>query len=248
MAKEQQKRRRKRRVVESAYAGDVKPSGVFGLFTSRRVIQAFFIVMALAIVGGLIAGALSAGAFGGSGAPKPDPTFVVPEDGTSVQATATVERQVFDEAPPLTIDPSKTYTATVQTESGTFEVDLLAAETPQTVNNFVFLAREGFYDGLAFFFVDPGFSAQAGDPRCTSATDSPQTCSGDAGYELAQEAPGPFAEGNLGMVNSSQFFVALAASEQFDQFTPFGRVTSGLDVFEQLAPGTKITGIEIREE
>jgi cyclophilin family peptidyl-prolyl cis-trans isomerase len=248
MAKEQQKRRRKRRVVESAYAGDVKPSGVFGLFTSRRVIQAFFVIMALAIVGGLVAGALSAGAFGGSGAPKPDPTFVVPEDGTSVQATATVERQVFDEAPPLTIDPGKTYTATVQTEAGDFEIELLAADATETVNNFVFLAREGFYEGLAFFFVDPGFSAQAGDPRCTSATDSPQNCSGDAGYELAQEAPGPFVTGNVGMVNSSQFFVALTDSEQFEQFTPFGRVTSGLDIVDQIAAGTKITGIEVQEE
>jgi cyclophilin family peptidyl-prolyl cis-trans isomerase len=246
MAKDQQKRRRKRRVVESAYAGDVKPPGFFRLFVSRRVIQGIFILMAIVIAAST--GAVCFGdTIGSDATPKPDPTFVRPDDATAVEATATVGAKVYDEPPPFTIDEDGAYTALVRTESGDFEIELLPGQAPRTVNNFVFLAREGFYDGLAFFFVDPGFSAQAGDPRCTSAEDSPQTCTGDAGFELPQEAPSAFEAGSVGMVNSSQFFVAFTDSDQFSAFTPFGRVVSGLEVAEAMTAGTKITGIEVQE-
>lgn len=253
MAKDQQSRRRKRRVVESAYAGDVKPPGFFRLFVSARVIRGIFIVMALALIGGLIAGALSAGAFGGSGQ-KPDPTFVVPpdDDDPAAQATATPEPKHYDEAPPFSIDPEKTYHATVKTASGDFTIELRAVEAPNTVNNFVFLARQGFYNGLAFFEVDPEFSAQTGDPRCTSAEDRAQNCSGGPGYEWVQESPGAFSRGDVGLVNGSQFVIALPESDQllaqFEEFTPFGRVVSGLEVVEQLEIGTTITEITIEEE
>ena len=71
-------------------------------------------------------------------------------------------------APPrIVIDPNKRYTATFHTEVGDFQVELFAAQAPQTVNNFVFLAREGFYDGTMFHRVIPGFMAQGGDPTGT---------------------------------------------------------------------------------
>lgn len=118
-------------------------------------------------------------------------------------------------------------------------MQLDAAAAPQTVNNFVFLARDGFYDGLAFHYVAPGFSAQAGDPTSHGG--------GGPGYELEQEAPGRFEPGMLGMVNGSQFFIALTDAEQFQQFTPFGRILSGFDLAEQISVGTTIRTIEIRE-
>jgi cyclophilin family peptidyl-prolyl cis-trans isomerase len=148
----------------------------------------------------------------------------------------------------MTIDATKSYTATIKTAEGDITVDLLASQAPATVNNFVFLAREGFYDGLAFFFVDDeGTYAQAGDPDCTSG-DNVATCDGGPGYDLPQEKPGAFDTGTLGMVNGSQFFIALGESDSFARYTPFGRITSGLDVAEQLARGTQIESIEIAEQ
>ncbi|OGO52054.1 MAG: hypothetical protein A2148_06875 [Chloroflexi bacterium RBG_16_68_14] len=148
----------------------------------------------------------------------------------------------------MSIDPQKRYIATIKTQEGDIEVELFAVEAPQTVNNFVFLARDGFYDGLTFHQVQATFSAQAGDPACTAANASACRGDGGPGYELTQEAPGNFQEGVLGMANASQFFIALTNSEQFAAYTPFGRILSGLDVAESVAKGTEIQTIEIQEQ
>ena len=115
-------------------------------------------------------------------------------------------------------------------------------------SNFVFLAKDGFYNGLEFHFVAKSFDAQAGDPSCLAAK-SDALCRGNGGpgYDLPQEKPGDFQPGELGMVNGSVFFIALGASPQFSQYTPFGKITSGLDVAQKIAKGTAITSIEISE-
>jgi cyclophilin family peptidyl-prolyl cis-trans isomerase len=119
---------------------------------------------------------------------------------------------------------------------------------PQTVNNFVFLAQAGFYDGLTFHNAQAGFDVQAGDPSCT--VDDPAGCRGNGGpgYELEQEKPGEFEVGTLGMANGSQFFIVLGQSDEFSSFTPFGQVTDGLDVVQQLVRGSVIESITVQAQ
>jgi cyclophilin family peptidyl-prolyl cis-trans isomerase len=244
---QQGKRRRKRYEPGSAYAGDVKPAGVFGVFANVRL---FFIVGALIMIGGLAAGGICSLNQNNAGSNTGD-DFVKPDDndGTGTpDAQPTVEIKQYPSAPALTIDPSKTYTATIKTTAGDIQVDLLGSDVPQTVNNFVFLAKDGFYNGLTFYHVTTGFDAQAGDPNCRAdQADVGCTGRGGPGYEFEQEKPGAFSVGSIGMVNGSVFFIALDDSEQFAEFTPFGQITSGLDVARQLVQGAEINSIEISE-
>jgi cyclophilin family peptidyl-prolyl cis-trans isomerase len=248
MARQQTKKRRKRYQPGSAYAGDVRPTGVLGIIGGSGTMKAVFFVMALALAGGGLYGIFNTGVFGNNQDNLAG--FNVPDDlqptGTPSGEPTPAGKQ-YAVAPSMTIDTTKTYTATITTELGDIQVQLDAAAAPQTVNNFVFLARDGFYDGLTFHYVSQGFSAQAGDPTGQG--------SGGPGYELPHEASGDFDAGTVGMANGttpgqnsgSQFFIALTASDQFDTFTPFGRVVSGLDVAEQLAIGTTIESVQITE-
>ncbi len=138
-----------------------------------------------------------------------------------------------------------TLEATMDTAKGTMVIGFYPEKAPGHVRNFAKLAQEGFYDSLVFHFVEQGFSANAGDPACT--TTSVSACRGDGGpgYELTGGPLGDFETGVLGMANGSQFFIALTESEQFDDFTAFGRIVSGLDVAEQVTAGTAIETIEI---
>ncbi|HOG47990.1 MAG TPA: peptidylprolyl isomerase [Anaerolineae bacterium] len=136
----------------------------------------------------------------------------------------------------MAIDPAKTYTATIVTDKGDITIELLAAQAPQTVNNFVFLARQGYYDGVTFHRVLEGFMAQGGDPTGRGG--------GGPGYEFADEitpeltfdGPGIVAMANSGPnTNGSQFFITYAATTHLNgKHTIFGRVTAGMDVAEQL--------------
>ena len=191
----------------------------------------------------------------------------------SVEATETPveepQRQVktYPGEPQMSIDTAKSYTAVIKTDKGDITLELFAAEAPATVNNFVFLARDGFYDGLTFFRVTPGFVAQAGDPTCS--TDPTITCSGSGGpgYVLKREDSGHSHEaGVLAMgapqggdeVNGSQFYITYAAQTHLDgRDTVFGRVVAGQDVLDSLtprdyrdaaaAPGDTILSITIEE-
>jgi len=186
--------------------------------------------------------------FTGSSGNGSSSSFVQPDSGDSgatVQPQATVEVTTYTGPPPLTVDPSSTYMATIKTDVGDIEVELFADTAEEAVNNFVFLAQDGFYDNLIFNYVEPGFSANAGDPGCTTASVSACRGDGGPGYELTGGPPGDFEEGVLGMANGSQFFIALTESEQFDGYTAFGKIVSGLDVAEQVTAGTAIETIEI---
>lgn len=139
-------------------------------------------------------------------------------------------------APPtMAIDPTKRYTAKIETSEGTIEATLLAQEAPQTVNNFVFLAREGFYDGVIFHRVINGFMIQTGDPTGTGR--------GGPGYQFNDEpvsrryTRGILAMANAGPnTNGSQFFIVHGGDVGLPpNYTIFGEVTSGMDVVDAIA-------------
>jgi len=256
MGKQQQKRRRKRHLPQqSAYAGDVKPPGIFALFSDIRLIRGVFILMAVGLVAGLFAVVFAPDILlgGGANTAADNSNFVLPDDDEAQDEDPSIggEARQFESAPQVTIDPSKTYTATIHTELGDIEVELMPDQALEAVNSFVFLAREGFYDGLIFHYGDGTFSANAGDPACQATSAS--NCRGDGGpgYELSNDAAGEFQRGVLGLANGSQFFITLTESptslEQFEGFPAFGRVLSGLDVAEQVTAGTEIRSIEIFE-
>lgn len=135
----------------------------------------------------------------------------------------------------MTIDPNKEYTAIIDTTYGKITVQLLPKEAPITVNNFVFLAREGFYNGLKIHRVVKGFVFQAGDPRGDGT--------GGPGYQFQDEpVVGDYLPGTVAMANSgpntngSQFFVTDAPTPHLNQHhTIFGEVVSGLDVVRSIA-------------
>jgi len=172
-----------------------------------------------------------------------------------------LERRQFTHCPPLTIDPSRQYVATLHTEKGDIILELYADRAPLAVNNFIFLARNGWFDGVTFHLVIPGIVAQAGDPSGTGI--------GGPGYAFITEISSDLKfdqAGVLGMANSgpdtngSQFFIALAANPQWDgSYTIFGQVIAGLEVAQGLAPrnpaatldlppGDKILSVEIVEK
>ena len=153
-----------------------------------------------------------------------------------IELTLLEERQ-FTDCPPFSIDPSKQYLAVLQTDKGDITLDLFADQAPLAVNNFVFLARQGWYDGVTFHRVLPDFMAQTGDPTGTGY--------GGPGYafdneitDLKFDSPGVVGMANAGPgSNGSQFFITYAAAPHLDGgFTIFGRLVSGMDVLQKLTP------------
>lgn len=151
----------------------------------------------------------------------------------------------FSACPPLVIDLAKTYTATLKTSRGDVTVKLFVDKAPNTVNNFVFLAQNGWYDNIPFHQVVPGSLAQTGDPSGTGM--------GNPGYFIPDEITptlkfdraGMLAMFNVGSgTNGSQFFITLGPQPDLNQrYTIFGEVTSGLDVLSNLPPrGLGISG------
>jgi len=140
----------------------------------------------------------------------------------------------FSAPPPMSIDPSKKYTATIDTSMGTMKADLFADEAPATVNNFVFLARQGFYDSVTFHRVINNFMVQTGDPTGTGT--------GGPGYRFNDEpVKRKYVRGTLAMANSgantngSQFFIVHKDYPLPPNYTIFGQVTDGLDVLDKIA-------------
>ena len=154
-------------------------------------------------------------------------------------------------APPSgALDTSKTYAATFKTERGDFVVELYADRAPRTVENFVNLARAGFYDGTTFHRVINGFMAQGGDPTGTG-TGGPGYQFGDEFHpSLRHDGAGVLSMANAGPgTNGSQFFITHSAQPHLDnRHSVFGRVTSGQNVVDSIKQGDKINSIEITEE
>jgi cyclophilin family peptidyl-prolyl cis-trans isomerase len=137
--------------------------------------------------------------------------------------------------PDLAIDLDKTYSAVLDTNHGEITIDLDGGRAPLAVNNFVFLAREGYYDDVVFHRVIPGFVAQGGDPTGTGR--------GGPGYRFRDELDGPggYGRGTVAMANAgpntngSQFFICLADVGLPHSYTIFGSVTSGMEAVDSIA-------------
>lgn len=148
-----------------------------------------------------------------------------------------LEQKQFTECPPMTLDQSQTYFATLKTEKGDISIELFDDVAPMAVNSFIFLARAGWFNGVTFHRVIPGFVAQAGDPTGTGF--------GGPGYAFGNEISADLKfdqAGLLGMANSgpgsngSQFFITYAPAPNLDGgYTIFGRVVGGMDIVEKLS-------------
>jgi peptidyl-prolyl cis-trans isomerase B (cyclophilin B) len=155
----------------------------------------------------------------------------------------------YSAAPAMSIDPNKTYTATFDTSRGTIVCDLFAKDAPATVNNFVFLARDKFYDGTKFHRVIADFMIQGGDPEGTGR--------GGPGYKFADEVrnnPRRHQRGSLSMANAgpntngSQFFITHIATDWLDgKHTVFGQVRSGQEVVDAVKQGDVLKSVTITE-
>ena len=203
-----------------------------------------------------------------STSPEPEPTATPAPSGP----------KQYDSPPPVTIDPDKKYTATFQmAKGGSFVVELFAKDALKTVNNFVFLARDGFYDGVTFHRVIPDFMAQTGDPTGTGTGGPGYRFADEFSPALSHDGPGILSMANAGGIdtNGSQFFITFVPTTFLDPFeadgTPkncaqrqrgvschlvFGRVVEGMDIVNGVtprdpgsatAPGDVITSITIDE-
>ncbi len=155
----------------------------------------------------------------------------------------------WNSPPAMQIDVTKTYRVTMETTRGTIELDLYPQHAPMTVNNFVFLTREGFYDGLTFHRVIKDFVIQGGDPTGRG--------SGGPGYRFADEVMGNPLKHEAGVIsmanagpntNGSQFFITHTPQPHLNgRHTVFGKVVSGMDVVYAIQQGDKMTKVTVRE-
>lgn len=155
----------------------------------------------------------------------------------------------WDNPPEMQIDVNKNYQAMIETSRGTIAIELYPQHAPQTVNNFVFLAREGFYDGVSFHRVISDFMIQGGDPTGTGR--------GGPGYSFADEFKGNPLKHEKGVIsmanagpntNGSQFFITHDPQLHLNgKHTVFGKVTKGQDVVDEIKQNDKMVKIEITE-
>lgn len=164
--------------------------------------------------------------------------------------TTMAEPKQWESPPPMSIDPSKVYVAEITTSRGNITLELYPEHAPKTVNNFVFLAGEGFYDGVTFHRVIRDFVIQGGDPSGTGA--------GGPGYRFKDETAGNplvHAAGVISMANAgpdtngSQFFITHAPQPHLNgRHTVFGKVTEGMDVVLAVQQGDVMERVEAREK
>ncbi|MDW8317848.1 MAG: peptidylprolyl isomerase [Anaerolineae bacterium] len=152
--------------------------------------------------------------------------------------------------PAMQIDPQKRYTATIETNRGNIVVELYPQHAPKTVNNFVFLAREGFYDGVTFHRVIPDFVIQGGDPTGTGR--------GGPGYRFEDEVRGNPLKHEAGVLsmanagpntNGSQFFITHSPQPHLNgRHTVFGKVVGGMDVVNAIQQGDFMIRVTVQEQ
>ncbi len=147
----------------------------------------------------------------------------------------------YDSSPSMSIDPTKTYTATIETSAGTLEAEFYPQDAPIAVNNFIFLARDGYYDGIIFHRIISGFMIQGGDPTGSG--------SGGPGYKFDDEpVTRSYTRGTLAMANAgpntngSQFFIMHADYGLPPSYTIFGKLTSGEEIVDTIAEAPKGSG------
>jgi cyclophilin family peptidyl-prolyl cis-trans isomerase len=197
----------------------MQPLGIVSSLKEVKDMRKFSILL-LALIALLVGGCSS--------------TIETPTPTQTLSPTPTIK--LYAAPPPMIIDTSKHYTAIIETVKGNITLELFAQDVPVTVNNFVFLAREGFYDNCTFHRVIPGFMAQGGDPTGTGM------CT--PGYHFADEfSQHTHVAGALSMANSGsntngcQFFITYTPQHHLDGIhTVFGQLIKGMDVLESLTP------------
>ena len=157
--------------------------------------------------------------------------------------------QQWQQPPAMQIDAQKTYKASIETKRGTIELDLYAKYAPKTVNNFVFLVKQGFYDGVLFHRVISDFMVQGGDPTGTGR--------GGPGYKFEDEFKGNPLKHETGVIsmanagpgtNGSQFFITHSPQSHLDgKHTVFGKVVVGQSVVDSIRQGDAMTKVTVRE-
>ena len=160
-----------------------------------------------------------------------------------------MSKQSWNSAPEMQIDTNKSYRATIETDRGAIELELYPQHAPKTVNNFVFLAREGFYDGVTFHRVISNFMIQGGDPTGTGT--------GGPGYRFEDETEGNPLRHDTGVIsmanagpntNGSQFFITHSPQPHLNgRHTVFGKVASGQDVVDAIRQGDRMNRVTIDE-
>jgi peptidylprolyl isomerase len=226
-------------------------------------VAAIIVPLAVACSGSNNSGSSAAGNIPTGRTPLPGAGKLTPRTGDFATLCKKSPEKQFS-APVSVIDPARDYVAVITTEKGDITVQLNPQAAPVTVNSFVFLACSGFYDGVTFHRVIPGFVAQGGDPTGTGT--------GGPGYTIPDEYSDlPFSLGTVAMASTgpntnsggSQFFICYdlspeSAASLYGKYTIFGKVTGGLDILNQLtprdpqanpnaAPGDKILSITVRE-
>jgi cyclophilin family peptidyl-prolyl cis-trans isomerase len=183
--------------------------------------------------------------------PQPESAALAEATGARVADLPPAERADYYQAKPeVTIDTARIYRATIQTSKGDIVVSLDAAASPEHVNNFIFLSNEGFYNGLTFHRVEPGFVIQGGDPLGAG--------NGGPGYTVPGEFSLKHIEGALAMArlpdqvnperasSGSQFYITLAPTEFLDgQYSVFGQVEEGMEVVRSIQVGDTIKRIVV---
>jgi peptidyl-prolyl cis-trans isomerase B (cyclophilin B) len=156
-------------------------------------------------------------------------------------------QQQWSAPPAMEIDVAKDYAVSIETNRGTIELTLYPQHAPKTVNNFVFLANQGFYDGVKFHRVIGDFMIQTGDPTGTGR--------GGPGYQFADECKGNPLKHERGVIsmanagpntNGSQFFITHSPQPHLNgKHTVFGKVTKGLDIVDEIRQGDTITAVKV---
>jgi cyclophilin family peptidyl-prolyl cis-trans isomerase len=173
-----------------------------------------------------------------------------PLDSASIRTILSLldlEEIQFSECPPMTVDPLKKYMATIQMESGDIVLELFPDVAPLTVNSFVFLAENGWFDGVTFHRVLPGFVAQSGDPTGTGIGGPGYAFKNETTPELVFDRKGLLAMANSGPdTNGSQFFITYGPVDNLNgSYTIFGEVIEGMDVVEDITPRDPSQGADL---
>ena len=166
--------------------------------------------------------------------------------------------RTYDRPPEMALEPGKDYYANLVTEKGNVRIRLFAEKAPETVNNFVFLARDGYFDGTTFHRVIEGFMAQGGDPTGTGTGGPGYSIRDEFHPDLRHDKPGVLSMANRGPnTGGSQFFITHVATPWLDErHAVFGEVVEGMDVVNSLRerdpqsdrePGDRIERVEIEE-
>jgi cyclophilin family peptidyl-prolyl cis-trans isomerase len=238
-SKSKRDRKKRRRTESSVTSVQKRKQTDSGFDWKRWLLIGGGIVVALVLVGVLW---FTLGPGGSSG-----------EEG-SMPADPATRNGMYSEPPPMQIDPAKQYIATIGTEKGDIVAELFPDKVPATVNNFVFLARAGFFDNTTFHRVIPDFMAQAGDPTASGGGSPGYRFSDEFHPDLGHDSAGILSMANMGAdTNGSQFFITYQPTPWLDAYDAdgnlkdcqrvdvschavFGKVTEGMDVVEALTP------------